>query len=204
MTGKGPFMKKIWPLALCCCFLFCSKSVVKMDAPEKFEGLTQLVLASQTQNISFTETLKKRAFVVFASKAVVQVESNVTFDFYMDFEKDGYKIKLSDDKKVLHITAPPIRVKKPVINQSTVSYPQRGILVNEEKEAVAILEDLTERFIEEGEKLLEEERVRAKCNEKLSEYLLGLGKEMGYNKVETIDIEYKSDVKQPEGPKPQA
>lgn len=175
-----------------------------MDAPEKFEGLTQLVLASQTQNISFTETLKKRAFVVFASKALVQVESNVTFDFYMDFEKDGYQIKLNDDKTVLHVTAPPIRVKKPVINKSVVSYPQRGILVNEEKEAVAILEDLTERFIREGEKLLEEDRVKTKCNEKLTEYLLGMSKEMGYNKVEKIDIKYQADRKPPEGPKPPA
>jgi len=170
-------------------FLSCSTRVIQKSFPEKFEGLTQLVLASQTRNVTFTETVKKRALGIFVSKAKVQVHSNVTFDFYLDFEKDGYKIELSEDSKQMNFSAPPIRVKKPVINSSTVSYPETGLLVNEDKEAINILENLTDRFIAEGQTLLSEQRVIDMCNEKLTDYLDGLCKELGYQ-VDAININF--------------
>lgn len=174
-------------LLLSALFLSCSTRVIQKSFPEKFEGLTQLVLASQTRNVTFTETVKKRVLGIFVSKAQVKVHSNVTFDFYLDFEKDGYKIELDEDEKSMTFLAPPIRVKKPIINSSTVSYPETGILVNEDKEAVKILENLTDRFIAEGTALLNEQRVMDMCTEKLSEFLEGLCTEFGY-KVETINI----------------
>ncbi|MBN2461874.1 MAG: hypothetical protein JXB60_09745 [Candidatus Cloacimonetes bacterium] len=168
----------------------CTRKIVQMSYPEKFEGLTQLVLASETKNVTFTEEVTKRILGIFPSTATVQVNSNVTFDYYLDFEKDGYQITFEEEEKVMHFTAPPIRVKKPVINSSSVSYPDRAILVNEEKEAIKILEHLTDRFIEEGKKSLEQPHIREKCQEKLQQYLLGLCQELGYLKVETVDINF--------------
>ena len=90
----------------------------------------------------------------------------------------------------MNFLAPPIRVKNPVINRSTVSYPDKGILVNEEKEAVKILENLAERFNLEGQSALQEEHVIDKCEEQLHEYLRGLCEQFGYYQVEEIIISF--------------
>ena len=168
----------------------CSSRVVTITYTEKFEGLTQLVLASQTTTVNFVEDVSKSLLAVFKSHAKVQVHSNVTFDFYLDFAEDGYKARLDKREKILYFTAPPIRVKKPVINSSTVSFPETGILVNEAKEAIKILEHLTDRFIDEGDALLQEPRIKAMCEEKLTEYLAGLSKELDYD-VKTVIITFK-------------
>jgi len=183
-------MKKCTVLLLLLLISFsCSKHVIKITYPEKFEGLTQLILASQTTNVSFIEDVSKSLLAIFKSHAKVQVHSSVTYDFYLDFEKDGYDAEYVKSKKELRFFAPPISVKKPVINSSTVSYPETGILVNEDKEAIKILEHLTDRFIDEGEDLLKEDRIRLKCEEKLHAYLAGLCKEFDYE-VETIKISF--------------
>lgn len=63
------------------------------------------------------------------------------------------------------------------------------VIFIKEKEAVKILENLTNRFISKGKALLNEQRVMDKCTEKLTEYLEGLCTEFGY-KVEKIDIRF--------------
>ena len=162
---------------------------VHMNFTEKFEGLTQLVLASQTLNVDFTEHITKRILGIFPSNAQVKVTSNVTYDFYVDFDKEGYKAEYDKQTNTLYFSAPPIRVKKPVINASSVSFPETGILVNEEREAMAILEHLTDRFIEEGRVLLKQEHVQEKCREKCTEFLKGLTSDLGYH-VEKVELSF--------------
>jgi len=167
----------------------CSHKVVTRTYTEKFEGLTQLVLASETKNVNFVEEVKKTALIFLSSNAKVEVNSSVTFDFYLDFEKDPYHINYEKKNKALDVFAPQIRVKKPVINSSTVSYPERGILVNEDREAVQILETLTDRFMVEGEEILKEQYVMDKCREKATDFFKNMSDEMSLN-VKTININF--------------
>jgi len=188
-------MKKCFGLIILTFFLVsCSpKNVIKLTFTEKFEGLTQLVLASQTANVDFVEDVSKRVLGVFASHAKVKVTSNVSFDFYLDFQAEGYEASLDQKTKTLYFTAPPVRVKKPVINTSTVSYPETGLLVNEPMEAVRILESLTDRFISEGLDLLKEEKVQQKCTQQLTEFLQGWCSELGH-KVENVQVNFREDT----------
>ena len=187
-------MKRILPFyTIILLSLFCSRHVVRVTYTEKFEGLTQLILASQTTTVTFTEDVSKRFLAIFKSHAKVRVQSSVTYDFYADFQKDVYSADYEKSKKILYFEAPPIRVKKPVINQSTVSFPETGLFVNENEEAVKILEVLTDRFIDEGMNLLKEKRIIDKCEEKLKEYLTGLCKELGYQ-VEKIEVSFRKEV----------
>ncbi len=184
-------MKRIsLPIILLIFFLSCSNNVVTKTYTEKFEGLTQLVLASETKNVDFVEEVKKTALLFLTSNAKVKVNSSVTFDFYIDFEKDPYQIDYDKDNRALNISAPKIRVKKPVINSSTVSYPDRGILVNEDREAVQILETLTDRFIKEGEELLKEQYVMDKCREKAIEFFKDMSDDMSLN-VKTVNVTFQ-------------
>lgn len=168
----------------------CSRHVIKVTYPEKFEGMTQLILASQTATVSFTEDVSKSLLAIFKSHAQVKVVSSVTYDFYVDFQVDGYNARIDKKAKTLYFEAPPIRVKKPIINNSTVSYPETGILVDEDKEAVKILETLTDRFISEGLVLLKQEKVHKMCEEKLIQYLMGLSKELKHN-IEMVEVTFR-------------
>jgi len=168
------------------------QKIVKITFTEKFEGQTQLVLASQTANVDFTQDVSKSLLGILKSNAKVKVTSNVTFDFYIDFLADSYNATLDKKEKILHFEAPPIRVKKPVINASTVSFPETGILVNEPQEAVRILETLTDNFIGEGLALLQDPKVMAMCTEKLQDYMLGLSKEFGYD-VDSVVVTFRED-----------
>ncbi|MBN1982455.1 MAG: hypothetical protein JW795_13060 [Chitinivibrionales bacterium] len=161
------------------------KSVINRY-PEKFEGLTQLVLASQTQTLSFTDTTVQKVMGFKIGSAQVSVKANVTFDFYLDFEKDGYSMSFNTTGDTLHFNAPFLRVKKPVINRSEVSYPEKHILINEQENAVKRLETLTDEFIDEGEALLSQEHVRNKCTEMLDAYLKDMCKKMGYTVTRVI------------------
>lgn len=172
-------------------FIFCSPTkIVKISFTEKFEGQTQLVLASQTANIDFVEDVSKSLLGFLKSDAKVKVTSNVTYDFYVDFLTDEYDASLNKQEKILYFDAPPIRVKKPVINASTVSYPETGLFVNEQQEAVRILETLTDNFIEEGKALLDDPKVMAMCTNKLADYLMGLSNEFGY-KVDSVKVTFQ-------------
>ena len=168
------------------------QKIVKLTFTEKFEGQTQLVLASQTANVDFTQDVSKSLLGILKSNVKVKVTSNVTYDFYVDFLADSYDATLDKKEKVLNFEAPPIRVKIPVINASTVSFPETGILVNEPQEAVRILETLTDNFIGEGMALLQDPKVLAMCTEKLQGYMLGLCKEFGYD-VESVVVTFRED-----------
>jgi hypothetical protein len=122
----------------------------------------------------------------------VRVNSSVTYDFYVDLENEDYKGEYDKKTKILNFEAPPIRIKKPVINNSTVSYPETGLLVNEDKAAVAILESLTDRFIDEGRPMLQEQKVKDMCKQKLSDHLASLCKELNY-KVEKIEVTFRQE-----------
>lgn len=159
--------------------LGCSRQTTKVSYPEKFEGLTQLVLASETKNIGFTDTTVMKIVGIKIASSRIKVYSNVTFDFYVDFEQDGYELRFSEDGRSLHVLAPPLRVKKPVINNTNVTYPEKGMLINEEAKAVEKLQRLTDEFIDDGEKLLTEEYVREKCAEMLRNHIADLLKKMG-------------------------
>ena len=187
-------MRHVFVILLTCILISAcgGRQVVKLNFPEKFEGLTQLVLASETTNVSFTEDVSKSLLSIFKSHASVRVHSNVTYDFYVDFIEDDYDATLDKKERVLLFKAPPIRVKKPVINASTVSFPETGILVNEPQEAVRILETLTDNFIDEGLTLLDDPKVMAMCTEKLQDYMMGLCTEFGH-KVERVDVTFQQE-----------
>lgn len=157
-----------------------SKKVTKISYPEKFEGLTQLVLATETRTLSFTDTSVQKILMFKVGSAQIKVTASVTFDFYLDFDKDGYSMKFNETGDTLHFNAPLLRVKKPVIDASQVTYPEKHILVNEQEKAVQKLETLTDEFIDDGEALLHEEYVIEKCKEMLTKYLMDLCKKMGY------------------------
>lgn len=165
---KKYFLYLLFCIFIPCIFTSCSAPIIKKVYPMKFEGLTQLVLASETHNITLEEPVKKRIFIFFTSEALIRVDSNVSYDYYIDFERDGYQVSINSG--IMDFLAPPIRVKNPVINSSDVSYPETGVFVTEEKEAVRILESLGTRFIEKGEEMIDE-RVIKECELKLKAFL---------------------------------
>jgi hypothetical protein len=168
----------------------CAKQTTKIAYPEKFEGLTQLILASETKTLSFTDTTVSKILGFQIASAQARVTSNVTFDFYLDFEKSGYHMSFSPAGDTLTFKAPPLQVKKPVINNTQVSYPEKNFLINAEAQAVKKLETLTDEFTPEGEALLKEEYVKKKCEEMLRNYLLDMCKKLGYP-VKAIIIEFQ-------------
>ncbi len=142
----------------------------------EFDGMTQLVLASETDHITFSEIVTKDIFwdLIPVSEAEIKVTSNVTYDFYVDFAEEGYSAEMNRLTKVLTFDSPPIRMKKPVFNRSEVSFPERGLFVNEEAEAIRILENLTAKFVDIGKPLLEQPRVHETCRDELETFLRGL------------------------------
>jgi len=184
-------MKKIATALLIAIMLIsCSRTIVRISYPQRFEGLTQLTVASETTNISFTDTLKKKFLFIKISEAQIRIDANVTFDFYVDFKKDGYQISIDSTNNKLTFVAPPIRVKKPQYNSRQVSYPDRGIFVNEDKEALRILNKVADKVIEkEGYALLNEPRVIEKCREELKNFIRDLCTKLGYE-IDTIEVKF--------------
>lgn len=168
----------------------CAHQKKTMVFPERFEGLTQLVLATETKNLTFTDTTVQKILGFKVGSAQIRVTANVTFDFYLDFDKDEYAMSYDEATQVLTFRAPPLRVKKPVINGAQVSYPEKSILINEEQKAIGKLETLTGEFIDEGEELVRQGYVIDKCNEMLKSYLSDLCKKLGYQ-VKDIKIIYQ-------------
>jgi hypothetical protein len=154
--------------------------------------LTELNLAELTQDVSFTQTVSARAFVFLKSDAEIRVDANVTYKYYLDFQEDGYEMDLvpadstGEGGQVLLFDAPPVRVQKPIVNASDVTYPRRGLLVNEEAEAVEILEYLTDRLTAFGqEKLDTDPAIQRECEVSLKGFLLGLMQQTG---IEVEDV----------------
>jgi hypothetical protein len=168
----------------------CVKQTTKVSYPDKFEGLTQLILASETKTLSFTDTTVSKILGFKIASAQARVTSNVSFDFYLDFEQDGYSMQFNATGDTLLFKAPILRVKKPIINNTQVSYPEKNFLINAEAQAVKKLETLTDEFIKDGEALLKEEYVRAKCDEMLRNFLQDMCAKLHYS-VQCIIIEFQ-------------
>jgi hypothetical protein len=166
------------------------KKTVNVSYPEKFEGLTQLVLASETKTLVFSDTTVQKVFGLFKlGTAQIKVTASVTFDFYVDFKNDGYTMKFSEGGDSLTFDAPPLRAKKPVVNSSNVTYPEKSLFIDEKEKAIQKLETLTDEFTDDGEDLVREDYVVEKCKEMLSNYILDLCKKMGYS-VKVITVHF--------------
>ncbi|MEM6782712.1 MAG: hypothetical protein AAF624_03145 [Bacteroidota bacterium] len=166
--------------------------LVRTLGVEDVAPLTELNLAELILDVTFTETVSERAFVFLRSDAEIRVDANVTYKYFLDFRNDGYSMalipadSLGEGAQILRFDAPPIRVQKPIVNTSEVTYPRRGLLVNEEAEAVEILEYLTERLVDFGEDKLETDpAVQQECEASLRGYLEGLMQQTG---IEVADV----------------
>lgn len=177
-------MKRIVTISIIFAILIAAcggSKTTKVTYPEKFEGLTQLILASETKTFVLSDTTVKKVLFFKVAEAQLQVTASVTFDFYMDFDQDEYSMSYSELKDTLYFNAPPVKVKKAVINGSQVDYPSKSMFINEDHEAVKKLQTLTDEFTGEGEELLKKDYVQKKCIEMLEKHLKGMTKEMGLN-----------------------
>ncbi|MEM8598611.1 MAG: hypothetical protein AAGF99_01715 [Bacteroidota bacterium] len=189
----------VFALAFPLLFVGCKKQerLVRTLGVEDVAPLTELNLAEVVLDVTFTETVSERAFVFLKSDAEIRVDANVTYKYYLDFRNDGYSMalipvsetgadSLGEGARILRFDAPPIRVQKPIVNSSEVTYPRRGLLVNEEAEAVEILEYLTERLEDFGEDKLETDpAVQQECEAALKGYLQGIMQQTG---IEVADV----------------
>ncbi|MEL6445514.1 MAG: hypothetical protein AAFQ86_14905 [Bacteroidota bacterium] len=188
----------VFALVLPLLLVGCKKQerLVRTLGVEDVAPLTELNLAEVILDVTFTETVSERAFVFLKSDAEIRVDANVTYKYFLDFRNDGYSMaliptdSLNDGQRksaqVLRFDAPPIRVQKPIVNSSEVTYPRRGLLVNEEAEAVEILEYLTERLEDFGEDKLETDpAVQQECKASLKGYLQGIMQQTG---IEIADV----------------
>ena len=174
-------------------FVSCGKKPHIFVDEMKLEGVTQLVLASKTQTIFIDSTIEKlKIFPGLASTAEIRVACNTTYDFYLDFDKDEYEIIFDEEKKELTMNAPAIRMKKPIVNNTEVSYLDTGLFVDEDKEALQIHQNLTDRLVEEGKQFIYEPEVRNKCREQLEKFLRELSSKYNYD-VETVIINFADD-----------
>jgi hypothetical protein len=190
-TGEIPMKKHILLfLAVFVCICGCAGKKTIRVYPEKLEGLTQLVLASETKTIVISDTSALKILGFTISSAKVKITSNVTYDFYLDFEKDGYRLTFSELGDTLLCEAPPIRAKKPVINSTDVSYPEKGLFNDGKAKAIERLEKLTDQFAGEGDSLLGEQALQDKCREMLTKYLADLCRKMNFT-VRVIIINFR-------------
>ncbi|MEM9999191.1 MAG: hypothetical protein AAF809_15915, partial [Bacteroidota bacterium] len=183
-------------VALACALIGvgCKKQerLVRTLGVEDVAPLIELNLAELNLDVTFTETVSERAFVFLKSDAEIRVDASVTYKYYLDFRNDGYSMalipadSLGDGARVLRFDAPPIRVQQPIVNRSDVTYPRRGLLVNEEAEAVEILEYLSDRLVDFGqEKLDTDPAVQNECEASLKGYLQGIMQQTG---IEVADV----------------
>ena len=169
---------------------------------EAVTPLAELHLVDVTQDVAFTETLSERALLFIKSEAQVRVEANVTYKYYLDLKQDGYEMGMEErpvegqkrPERVLVFRRPELRMQTPIVNDSRVTYPQRGVLVNEEAEAVAILETLTPRLVEVGRTKLRDPGLHAEAEAALATYLDGLARQTGlaFDRVEVVRLQPES------------
>jgi hypothetical protein len=165
---------------------------------EAVTPLAELHLVDVTQDVAFTETLSERALLFIRSEAQVRVEANVTYKYYLDLKGDGYEMSVDErpvegekrPERVLVFRRPELKMQTPIVNDSRVTYPQRGVLVNEEAEAVAILETLTPRLVEVGATKLRDPGLHAEADAALAAYLEGLARQTGlpFDRVEILPL----------------
>ena len=169
---------------------------------EAVTPLAELHLVDVTQDVAFTETLSERALLFIKSEAQVRVEANVTYKYFLDLKDDGYEMVVDErpvdgqkkPERVLVFRRPALRMQTPIVNRSRVTYPQRGVLVNEEAEAVAILQTLTPRLVAVGETKLADPGLHAEAEAALAAYLAGLARQTGlaFDRVEITRLQPES------------
>ncbi|MBL8992061.1 MAG: hypothetical protein JNM63_01890, partial [Spirochaetia bacterium] len=136
--------------------------------PLKLEKVQQLVLTTKTDRVSFEERIKKNILPPFlVSQALIRVDGEIAVDYFLDLEHDAPRVQFNPESKEIRFTGGPIRVKRPLIVSSKVFIVEKGIWVNEEKEARLILEHLTDRLAGFGEAWLKDETVRTNAEHSL-------------------------------------
>ena len=163
---------------------------------EAVTPLAELHLVDVTQDVAFTETLSERALLFIKSEAQVRVEANVTYKYFLDLKRDGYEMAVDErpvegqkqPERVLVFRRPALKMQTPIVNRSRVTYPQRGVLVNEEAEAVAILQTLTPRLMDVGQAKLADPGLHADADAALAAYLDGLARQTGlaFDRIEIV------------------
>lgn len=161
-------------------FHSCKTSPAIYAYPLKLEKVQQLVLTTKTDRISFEERIKKNILPPFlVSQALIRVDGEITVDYFLDLEHDAAKIQFHPESKEIRFTGGPIRAKRPLIVSSKVFIVEKGIWVNEEKEARLILEHLTDRLTGFGEAWLKDEAIRTNAEHSLHDFLLRFARENG-------------------------
>ncbi len=186
-------MKKLLSIALLCSiFIFsaCRKHSSTKVYPQKFEGLIQLMLVEQTENIITTDTLKKTLIpLLIKSDAIIKTTSNVTYKFYNDFEKDGYSMQFREKGKILDFEAPALRAQDPIVNNNEITYTDKGTLINENKASLQILQGLQAKFIAHGQELATQPHVKQMAETQLRKFLKEFCAKQGLA-PETININF--------------
>jgi len=169
----------------------CSRTVVKKSYSRKFdEGLTQLQLLSHRTNLNFTDTIKKRILIFTVSSAKIRIDAEVTFTFYVDFVRDGYQSNFEHNGTVLNFVAPPIRIETPEFHGMRITQVEKGALINEAEEIEKIKNKLSDRFEQEGAKLIKQRALVDKCEEALSSFLAELLLQQDYGDVQEINVTF--------------
>lgn len=178
-------LRKVWANGLfillsLSLFHSCQTTPSVYSHPLKLEKVQQLVLTTKTDRVSFEERIKKNILPPFlVSQALIRVDGEIAVDYFLDLEHDAPRIHYFSDSKEIRFTGGPIRVKKPLILSSKVFIVEKGIWVNEEKEARLILEHLTDRLSGFGEAWLKDEMIRTNAENSLRDFLLRFAKENG-------------------------
>ena len=174
----------LWPPTGCK-----SAEPVNQVGVEDVAPLSELNVVELTQDLDFTETLSASVLPFLSSQAKVRVECNVTYKYFYDFQNDGYAMRVDQTPagRVLTFGAPPLKMQRPLVNTSRISYPERSLLINEEDKAVQILETLGDKLAGYGEERLEAPQVQIEAKASLESFLLGLMQQAGVA-VEAVEI----------------
>lgn len=141
----------------------------------------QLVVASHTGDTQFEEVVSRRLLARFVkANARIRVETRLTFDYYFDFKRDGCRITFDPRTGRGFFSGGFLRVKKPVIQRAKILIIERSLWINEEKEAVAILEQLTSRLSGLGEAWKADPAVQAAARRGMDDFMKNLARERGW------------------------
>ncbi len=159
----------------------CRTAPLVRSHPLKIENVQHLVLATKSDQVYFEERIKKNILPpLVVSRALIRVDGTISVDYYLDLKADSVNVRFENETKIVHFAGGPIRVKKPVILSAKVFILEKGIWVNEEKEARHILEHLTDRLETFGEGWIKDESLRRHCETSLRDFLMRLGREQGH------------------------
>jgi hypothetical protein len=147
----------------------------------RVEPKGQLVVASHTGEAQFEEVVSRNLLARFVNaNARIRVETRLTFDFYYDFKQDGCRITFDPRTGQGHFSGGFLRVKKPVIQKVKIFIVERSLWINEEREAVGILEHLTTRLSGLGEAWKAEPAVQEAARRGMGDFMKNLALERGW------------------------